>query len=152
MYTSMLQCIIEQSPCFLLSLFSIPFCSPFVSLYLLGTLLAVIGSVHLVPRLLVNWSSLFLPLLIYPSFQNPDPPGFSRSKYTFIRTTSRTYLTRSSTSLMYDVYWLALRWWRDRNTWNTIQDQNWIFFQWTMKVESNKINKWNKVALKMNKD
>jgi hypothetical protein len=38
----------------LLSLFSIPFCSPFVSPYLLGTLLAVIGSVHLVPRLLVN--------------------------------------------------------------------------------------------------
>ncbi len=41
-------------PLLLLSLFSIPFCSPFVSLYLLGTLLAVIGSVHLVPRLLVN--------------------------------------------------------------------------------------------------
>ncbi len=93
----MLQCIIEQSPCFLLSLFLIPFCSPFVSLYFLGTPLAVIGSVHLVPRLLVNWSSHFPPLAIYPSFQNPDPPGFPRSKYTFIRTTSRTLLTRSST-------------------------------------------------------
>jgi hypothetical protein len=32
----------------------VPFCSPFVSPYLLGTLLAVTGSVHLVPRLLVN--------------------------------------------------------------------------------------------------
>jgi hypothetical protein len=33
-----------QSPCFLLFPFLIPFCPPFISLYLLGTLLAVIGS------------------------------------------------------------------------------------------------------------
>jgi hypothetical protein len=32
-----------------------------------------------------------------PPFQNPDPPEFPRSKYTFIRTTLRTWLTRSST-------------------------------------------------------
>jgi hypothetical protein len=37
------------------------------------------------------------PLLIYPSFQNPDPLEIPRSKYTFIRTTSRIWLTRSST-------------------------------------------------------
>ncbi len=30
-------------------------------------------------------------------FQNPDPPEFPRSKYTFIRTTSRIWLTRSRT-------------------------------------------------------
>jgi hypothetical protein len=34
--------------------FCVPFLYPFVSLYLLGTFLAVIGSVHLSPRLLVN--------------------------------------------------------------------------------------------------
>jgi hypothetical protein len=44
----------KQSPFSFASLFSIPFCSPFVSPYLLGTLRAVIGSVHLVPRLLIN--------------------------------------------------------------------------------------------------
>jgi hypothetical protein len=33
---------------------SVPFCSHLYPLYLLGTLLAVTGSVHLVPRLLVN--------------------------------------------------------------------------------------------------
>ncbi len=64
-----------------------PLCSPF---YLLGTLLAVTGSVHLLPRLLVNWLPHFLTWLIYPPTQNPDPPGFSRSKYTPIRTTLRT--------------------------------------------------------------
>ncbi len=97
----LLQWVIEQSSCFLLSLFSIPFCSPFVSPYLLGTLLAVIGSVRLVPRLLVNWSSHFPPI---PLFQNPDPPEFLRSKYTFIRTTSLTWLTRSN----YDLFVFVL--------------------------------------------
>jgi hypothetical protein len=33
-----------------------------------------------------------------PSFQIPDPLGFPRPKYTFIRTTSRIWLTRSSTA------------------------------------------------------
>ncbi len=41
-------------PLLLLSLLFIPLCSPFVSPHLLGTLLDVIGSVHLVPGLLVN--------------------------------------------------------------------------------------------------
>jgi hypothetical protein len=85
----------------LLSAFSflIPFCSPFVSHYLLGTLLAVIGSRP--PR------SQVARKLIFP-FPSPYPytphskiptPGSPRSKYTFIRTTSRTWLTRSSTCL-----------------------------------------------------
>ncbi len=66
-------------------------------LYLLGTLLAVIGSVHLVSRLLVNWSSHFPPLAHLPPIPKSRPPEFPRSKYTFIRMTSRTWLTRSST-------------------------------------------------------
>jgi hypothetical protein len=74
---------------FLLPLSFIPFCSPFVSLYLLGTLLAVI-EIHLVPRLLVNLTLHFPPLAHIPLIPNPDPPGFPRSKYTLIRTTSRT--------------------------------------------------------------
>ncbi len=37
------------------------------------------------------------PCSYTPSSQNPDPPGFPRSKYTLIRTTSRIWLTRSST-------------------------------------------------------
>ncbi len=58
-------------------------------------------------------------------------------------------------SLMYDVYWLALdndvQQKRDQNTWNTIQDQNWIFYWWiwTMKIESNKNNR---IKQKSNKD
>jgi hypothetical protein len=43
---------------------------------------------------------------------------------------------------------------QDQNTWNTIQDQNWIFpyEQRSMKVESNKIIEWNKSRTKMNKE
>ncbi len=37
------------------------------------------------------------PCSYTPHSKIPTPPGFSRSKYTFIRTTSRTWLTRSST-------------------------------------------------------
>ncbi len=37
---------------------------------------------------------------------------------------------------------------RDRNTWNTIQDQNWIFFSWTMNNEKQKNRMENR---KMNK-
>jgi hypothetical protein len=35
-------------------------------------------------------TSPFPHLAIYPPTQNPNPPGFSRSKYTLIRTTLRT--------------------------------------------------------------
>jgi hypothetical protein len=64
---------------------------PFRLPYLLGTLLAVIGSRP--PRSQVACK------LIFP-FQNPDPPGSPRSKYTFIRTTLQTWLTRSSTETL----------------------------------------------------
>jgi hypothetical protein len=39
---------------------------------------------------------------------------------------------------------------QDQNTWNTIQDQNWIFFneQSTMNVELNKIIEWIKSQTK----
>ncbi len=59
-------------------LFFLPFlCSPFVPFYLLGTLLAVIGSVHLVSRLLVNWSFHFPPLAHIPLTPKSRPPwGF----------------------------------------------------------------------------
>jgi hypothetical protein len=43
-----------------------PFAPHSYPLYLLGTLLAVIGSVHIVSRLLVNWSSHFPPLVHIP--------------------------------------------------------------------------------------
>jgi hypothetical protein len=48
-----------------LLLFSfVPFLTPF---YLLGTLLAVTGSVHLSPRLFVNWPPLTQPFSLPPS-------------------------------------------------------------------------------------
>ncbi len=46
------------------------------------------------------WTELLISLLYSytPQLQNPDPPGFLTSKYKLIRTVSRTWLTRSSTS------------------------------------------------------
>ncbi len=44
-------------------------------------------------------SPISLPWLINPLTQNPDPPGFSRSKYTFIRTTLRTQPTKLAYSI-----------------------------------------------------
>ncbi len=75
--------------------FLIPFCPPFVSLYLLGTLLAVIGPVHLGPRLLVNWSPHFHPLPIPSPFQNSHPLGFPELNMHLTKTTSQIWLTRS---------------------------------------------------------
>ncbi len=73
----MLQHIIGNPLAFCSPLSPLPFCSPFVPLYLLGTLLAVIGSVHLVPRLHVNWSSHFPPLALIPLIPKSRPPwGF----------------------------------------------------------------------------
>jgi hypothetical protein len=98
MYTYILQCNCRAIP--LLSAFPllIPFCSPFVSLYLLGTLLVVIGSCP--PRSQVARKLIFpfpSPYPYTPYSKIPTPPGSPRSKYTFIRTTSRTWFTRSST-------------------------------------------------------
>ncbi len=105
---NILQCNRRSIPLLSAFPFSIPFCSPFVSLYLLGTLRAVMGSrPH---RSKVARKLIFpfpLPLPIYPSFQNPDPPGSPRSKYTFIRTTSRTWLTRSRTPIKTTCWFLS---------------------------------------------
>jgi hypothetical protein len=72
----------------------IPFCSPF---YLLGNLPSC--DRILPPRTQVarKLTSHFPPLSHIPLVPKSRPPGVPRSKYTFIRTTSRTWLTRSST-------------------------------------------------------
>ncbi len=76
MYTIQIQWVQSDPLASFAPLFSIPFCSPFVSPYLLGTLLAVTGSVHLVPRLHVNWSSYFPPLFHIPPIPKSRPRGF----------------------------------------------------------------------------
>ncbi len=77
-----------HSPCFLSPLASsllLPFSTPF---YLLGTLLAVTGSVHLGLRLLVNWPPLSQPFpqtLPPPNSQNPVYPGLTKTTLRRIR-------------------------------------------------------------------
>jgi hypothetical protein len=87
MYICRLQ-YMERSPCFLLPLADSSLLPLSIPLYLLGTLLAVIGSVQPGPRLLVNWSPRFHP----SPFQNPDPLGFSRAKCAPTKTTSQHWL------------------------------------------------------------
>jgi hypothetical protein len=72
----------------------LPLCVPF---YLLGTLLAVTGSVHLVPRLLVT-TPLFPHLALVPSHPKSRPPlGFPDPNMHLIRTTLRTQPISSQT-------------------------------------------------------
>jgi hypothetical protein len=61
-------------------------------------------------------NSPFPSLAHIPSHPNPAPPGFTRSKFTFIRTMSRIWLTRSSTSIMHCSQFLG----RNRAVWNFI--------------------------------
>ncbi len=69
---------------------------------------------------------------------------FRISRYVYDRNRPLAPILRQSRcSLMYDVYLTCidddeqvLHVHRDWNTWNTIQDQNWIFFFWTT------INEW----------
>ncbi len=72
------QLYMAHSPCFYLPL-QISLCLPFCPLfYLLRTLLAVTGSVHLGLRLLVNWPPLSQPFtqtLPPPNSQNPNCPA-----------------------------------------------------------------------------
>jgi hypothetical protein len=86
--------------------FPLPFCSPSVSLYLLGTLLAVIGSRP--PRSQVARKLIFpfpSPYPYTPHSKFPTPWGLPDPNiHTFIRTTSRTWLTRSSTRPFQSVY------------------------------------------------
>jgi hypothetical protein len=63
-----------------------PFVSPLLPLYLLGTLLAVTGSVHLGLRLLVNWPPLSHPLPKPSPLQIPRTPTAQR----LTKTTSGT--------------------------------------------------------------
>ncbi len=90
-----------QSPCFLLFPFLIPFCPPFDSLYLLGTLLAVIGSrppwSQVARKLISPFPSPPHSLPIPSTFQNPDPLGFPELNMLLTKTTSRIWLTRSRT-------------------------------------------------------
>ncbi len=89
--------------CFLLFPFPIPFCLPFTSLYLLGTLLAVIGSRP-------PWSQvarkLISPFLSPPhSLPIPKsrPPGVSQLNVRLIKTTSQNWLI-SPEQLHYWIY------------------------------------------------
>jgi hypothetical protein len=74
MYTNTITIYMAQSPCFFISPCWIPFAPLSNPLHLLGTLLAVTGSVHLGLRLLVNWPPLSQPFpqsLPPPNSQNP---------------------------------------------------------------------------------
>ncbi len=85
-------------PLLFASLFPIPFCSPFISLYLLGTLLAVTGSSpprSQVARKLI--SPFASPHPYTPHSKIPTPWGFPELNIHITKTTSRTWLTRSST-------------------------------------------------------
>jgi hypothetical protein len=78
--------IVEQTPCFLLFPFLIPFCPPFVSLYLLGTLLAVIGSCpprSQVARKLI--SPFPSPSPYTPHSKIPTPWGFPELNMLLLR-------------------------------------------------------------------
>ncbi len=78
----------------------LPLLPLFPLIHLLGTLLAVIGSVHLVSRLLVNWP--FVPLFspCGPQPKVPTPRGFPDPNMHLIRTTLRTQPQRSLTVKM----------------------------------------------------
>ncbi len=79
-------------------LFLIPLWSPFVSPYLLGTLLAVIGSCpprsQVASKLISPFPS---PSPYTPLSKIPTPWGFPELNMHITKTTSRTWLTRSST-------------------------------------------------------
>ncbi len=93
------------SPCWF------PLCSSFRShSTYLETLLAVTGSVHLGLRLLVNWTPHFTSLAHIPPTPKSWPPGFLTSNYTFIKMASRTWLTRSSTTLLPSTSLLPVSW------------------------------------------
>jgi hypothetical protein len=99
MYTNIeYNTVVVQSPCFLLFPFFIPFWSPFVSLYLLGTLLAVIGSCPPRSQVACKLISPFpYPSPYTPLSKIPTPWGLPELNMHITKTTSRTWLTRSST-------------------------------------------------------
>jgi hypothetical protein len=90
------------SPCFFSPLAD-SLLLPFLILYLLGTLLAAIGSVHPGPRLFVNWSPHFHPSPSAPHlfpicfpFRNPDPLWFSQVNAPFTKTTLQLWFPRTA--------------------------------------------------------
>ncbi len=93
MYTNQVTTYMAHSPCFFLPLL-IPFCSPF---YLLGNPPSCDRIRPPRTQFARKLTSHFPPLSHIPLVPKSRPPGVPRSKYTFIRTTSRTWLTRSST-------------------------------------------------------
>jgi hypothetical protein len=88
---------------------------------------------------------------------------FRISRYVYDRNRPLAPILRQRRcSLMYDVYWRiddddtsCTMVQKDQNTWNTIQDQNWIFFFWTTNneqwkaKESNGKQKSNKRQMKV---
>jgi hypothetical protein len=99
MYMNILQCNCRAIPLLSAFPFSIPLCFPFRLPLLTWNPLAVIGSCP--PRSQVARKLIFpfpspSPYTPHSEILTP-PPGSPRSKYTFIRTTSRTWLTRSRT-------------------------------------------------------
>ncbi len=71
-----------HSPCFFISPCWSPLLPSLTPFYLLGTLLAVTGSVHLGLRLLVNWPPLSQPFpqtLPPPTSQNPGTPCLTKT-------------------------------------------------------------------------
>jgi hypothetical protein len=89
--------ICEQSPCFLFPLSS-SLLLPFVPFYLLGTLLAVIGSCP--PRSQVARKLTFpfpCSTPYTPHSEIPTPWGSPKLNIHFTKTTSRTWVTRSRT-------------------------------------------------------
>jgi hypothetical protein len=88
-------------------LIPIPFCSPFVPSLL--TWNPPCCDRIRPPRTQVarKLTSHFPPLSHIPPIPKSRPPGVPRSKYTFIRTTSRTWLTRSSTVSVHSCHWIV---------------------------------------------
>ncbi len=73
-------------------------CSPCSLFHLLGTLLAVTGSVHLGLRSLANWTSHFpIPCSLAPHSEILIPPRFLTPKCALISTVSRNWLSWSRT-------------------------------------------------------
>jgi hypothetical protein len=83
---------------------SYSFWSPFVSLYLLGTLLAVIGSCPPRSQVACKLISPFpSPSPYTPLSKIPTPWGSPELNMNITKTTSRTWLTRSSTPPMWNL-------------------------------------------------
>ncbi len=116
MYTNIeYSAIVVQSPCFLLPL-SLSLWSLFISLYLLGTLLAAIGSC-------LPWSQVARKLIspfpspspYTPLSKIPTPWGFPELNMHITKTISRTWFTRSSTlgNLYCCTFNSVQHWWLD---------------------------------------